>query len=356
MLPSDTTRLRRAPSPYRLLAIVWIFTGGLTIAPLAAQETEEPIYDELMRLVTHDGLTVGTLFQAVADPSVDGDDPASANVTVSTARLLLAGVLDGGFRYFLQTNFAASPSVLDARVGWVLDERFGVWAGRFKTPFNQELIDYAGSIDFVNRSRVVSQLGTDRQVGIQVASTFDIATLIVGGFTGPSNNPAGDDLVGVARVAVVPDIGEEHSLRAGLSAAVGRDGAIGGRALGAGFDGEATLFEIDARYERGQLLLAGEGVVASYQADTGVEGDGSGVYLTAGWRTTERTQILARWDRYTEPGADAADDNMLFGFNVWPTRASEIQVNWVAPLAGSAEPYKILINFQVGFGGPQTLF
>jgi hypothetical protein len=338
------------------MATAWMIAVGLGVSPLAAQNTDEPVYDELMRLVTQDALTVGTLFQAVADPSVDGDDPASANLSLASARLLMSGVLDGGFRYFLQTNFAASPSVLDARIGWVHDDRFGVWAGRFKTPFNQELLDYAGSIDMVNRSRVVSQLGTDRQLGVQVASRVDVATFTLGAFTGPSNTPSGDDLAGVARMALVPDIGDGHTLRAGVSAAVGRDGAIGGRALGAGYNGDGTLVEMDARYERGQLLLAGEGVVASYDAATGAEGNGSGIYLTAGWRTTPRTQILARWDRYTEPGADDADDNMVLGFNAWPTSASEIQVNWVAPLAGSAEPHKLLISFQVGFGGQQNLF
>jgi hypothetical protein len=186
---------------------------GMAILPgaVSGQETGEPIYDELVALVTQDALTIGTLFQAVVDPSIDSDDAQSANISVAAARLLMGGVLDNGFRYFLQTNFAASPSVLDARVGWVYDDQFGVWAGRFKTPFNQELLDYAGSIDFVNRSRVVSQLGTNRQYGVQIATRVGIATLQLGGFTGPNAAPSGEDLAGVARVAIVPDIGEGHT-------------------------------------------------------------------------------------------------------------------------------------------------
>jgi hypothetical protein len=229
---------------------------GMAILPGAGsgQETGEPIYDELMALVTQDALTIGTLFQAVVDPSIDSDDAQSANISVAAARLLMGGVLDNGFRYFLQTNFAASPSVLDARVGWVYDDQFGVWAGRFKTPFNQELIDYAGSIDLVNRSRVVSQLGTDRQYGVQIATRVGIATLQLGGFTGPNAAPSGEDLAGVARVAIVPDIGEGHTIRAGASAAISCDGAVGGRSLGAGYDGSASLFELDARYERDRRL------------------------------------------------------------------------------------------------------
>ena len=325
---------------------------------VAAQEREEPVYDALMEFVTQPAFNVGTLFSAVVDPSIDGDDPQSANVSLGSARLLLGGVIDNGFRYFLQTNFAATPSVLDARVGWVYDERFGVWAGRFKTPFNQELIDYAGIVDFINRSRVVSQIGTDRQYGVQVSTQVGIATVHLGGFTGPNATPTNDDLVGVGRVNIVPEMEEGQRLRAGASVAFGRDGAVGGSAIGPNYDGEATLFEVDVRYERGPLLLAGEGVYASYETGGG-DGSGGGWYATGGWRTSERTQVLLRWDRYTEPAptdTGEADDNLVFGFNAWPTSASEVQVNWVAPIAGSGAPHKLLINFQVGFGSPQSLF
>jgi hypothetical protein len=343
-------------TPPSVVAALVLVSAAVLARPGLGQERAEPIYDDLMALVTHDAFTVGTLFQAVVDPSIDSDDPQPANVSVAAARLLLSGALDNGFRYFLQTNFAASPTVLDARVGWVYDDRFGVWAGRFKTPFNQELIDYAGSIDFVNRARVVSQLGTDRQHGVLVAGQMGVTAVAVGGFTGPNASQAGDDLAGVARVAVTPDLGAGQSLRAGVSGAIGRDGAVGGRSLGAGYDGSASLLELDARYERGRLLVAFEGVLGSYRPDVGDDADGSGFYLTGGWRPTERTQLLARWDRFTDVAADESVDNFILGFNVWPTSASEIQVNWVAPVAGSASPHKLLVNFQVGFGGPQTLF
>jgi hypothetical protein len=349
-------------SPFRQLSLAstgLVLATVLITSPALAQEREEPVFDDLMDFVTQPGFEVGALFQAVVDPSVDGNDPQSASVSLGTARLLVGGIIDNGFRYFLQTDFAAAPSVLDARVGWVHDDRFGVWAGRFKTPFNQELLDYAGVIDFVNRSRVVSRLGPDRQYGVQVATRVGIATVHLGGFTGPNAQPTNEDLIGVARVSVVPELEDEQRLRAGVSAAFGRDGAVGGRAIGAGYDGEATLFQADIRYERGPLLLAGEGMYASYRTAGGTEGSGHGWYTTAGWRASERTQLLLRWDRYTEPatsGNEDADDNLVFGFNAWPTQASEIQVNYVAPIAGSAQPHKLVINFQVGFGGQQALF
>ena len=62
----------------------------------------------------------------------------------------------------------------------------------------------------------------------------------------------------------------------------------------------------------------------------------------------EKNQLLLRWDRYRPVGTD--DDNaLMLGFNTWPTSVSEIQVNWLLPIAGSSSPHKLLINFQIGF-------
>ena len=109
-------RTRVSFLPY-IVALVLLAVPGIG----ASQEREEPVYDELMAFVTQPAFNVGTLFSAVVDPSIDTDDPQSANISLGSARLLLGGVIDDGFRYFLQTNFDASPAVLDARVGWVYD-------------------------------------------------------------------------------------------------------------------------------------------------------------------------------------------------------------------------------------------
>jgi hypothetical protein len=63
----------------------------------------------------------------------------------------------------------------------------------------------------------------------------------------------------------------------------------------------------------------------------------------------ENHQVLVRWDRYRSVVAGVPDDALVLGYNVWPTSASEVQVNAIVPMRDSGEPYRIVVNFQIGF-------
>ena len=332
------------------MLIVIGFSVALVGGDLAGQSTSEPIMDRLRETITSEGLTLGMLLQAKLDPSIDRSDPDPRSVQVAAMRILLSGSLDGGFNYFLQTNFAAGPSILDARAGWTASDQLGVWAGRFKAPLSRELLTFAGSLDFVNRSRVVEALAPGRQMGVQLRGRVGSGALwSVGGFTGPDNRPANESVVGVARFEVTPQLdGGDARLWIAASAAVGRDGAVGGRVLGSAYEGDGTLFGLDARLEYGRLMLSGEAIVADFDPMGSPGVDAAGLYATAGWMTDERTQVVARWDRY-RPLGGVHDDILVLGFNAWPSSASQVRVNWLVPVAGSSSPHKFLVTLQIGF-------
>ena len=181
----------RRPATFAL----FLATALLSSAPLQGQTLDEPepILDAVRAAFTQEGLTLGMLLQTVLDPAIDNSDAAAASVQVAAMRVRLAGNLDGGFNYLIQTNFVGAPSILDARVGWDVSEQLGIWAGRFKTPFSRELLTYAGSIDLVNRSRVVDGLAPGRQMGVQLHGQAGPGTSwSIGGFTGPDNSPANE--------------------------------------------------------------------------------------------------------------------------------------------------------------------
>jgi hypothetical protein len=324
-------------------------TVAVPIQPLA-QEESEPRLAQVLKALSHEGLRIGMLLQVVGDPSIDENDHAPASVQIAAARLRLEGDLDGGFNYKLQTNFAQSASLLDALVGWSAGHAFGVRAGRFKAPLSREFLTYAGAIDFVNRSRAVSELALGRQLGVQLnGRPSSRIHWSLGGFTGSESPAGGDPLVGVGRLEVTPSLPEYPDSRVtfAASAAVGSDGAVGTHAQGKGFLGDAVLVEADIRFESGRLLFAGEYLAADWDGPGGNE-DAAGHYLTTGWMTGERTQLLARWDRYRPPSGEY-DDAILLGFNLWPTSASEIQVNWWVPVEDGTSPHKVLVNLQIGF-------
>lgn len=330
------------------LAVAGLALAGLAVAaPLAAQQEPEPILDQVRDVFGSEGLTLGFLLQAVLDPGIDGDDPARAQV--GNARLRLQGRLDGGFSYKLQTNHAATPTLLDAQLSWSPGPELMVSVGRFKTPFSRELLTYAGSIDFVNRSRVVSALAPNRQVGVQLGGRLtDVVSWSAGGFTGPRTSTSDQSLLGVVRLEGSGIEVGKGTLAVAAQFAGGREDAIGARALGPAFTGDGLIYGVDARYEAGPLLLAGEYIRGEWNPDFGVlDVEADGVYLTAGYMLAEARQVLMRWDRYEAPGQEP-DDVLVFGFNAWPTGATEIQVNWLVPLKESTELHKLLVNFQIG--------
>lgn len=331
-----------------LFVILTALSGVLPSALHAQSADQEPSLEALRELFQRPELTLGMLVQAVLDPGLDG---APAAAQVAAARLRLSGVLDGGFRYDLQTNFAASPSLLDARVGWSPNASFAVDAGRFKTPFSREFLTYAGSIDFVDRARVVSALAPNRQVGVRLSGRLDeYVTWAAGGFTGSSNSVPGEPLLGVFRLeGSGMEAGEDALLSLGGQVAFGRDGAIGRGVGGNTFRGDGLLVGLDGRFTSGALLLAGEYIRGDWEPSFGGDGDADGLYLTAGWHLEDDHQVLVRWDRYRSVTAAEADDAIVLGYNVWPTGASEIQVNGVFPLRDSALPYRLVVNFQLGF-------
>lgn len=325
-----------------------LLVSSPTIAAAQVRDEPEPVLDQLRETFSQPGLTLGMLLQTVIDPGLD--DATTASAQVAAARLRLFGELDGGFHYMFQTNFAASPSLLDARVGWTHSDALTVYAGRFKTPFSRELLTFAGSIDFVNRSRVVSALAPNRQVGVQVGGSLDERVgWSAGGFTGANNTTANESLAGVFRLEGRGIAIGDGTLAAAGHVGVGRDGAIGTRALGGAFVGDGVLLGADARYEAGQLLLAAEVIRADWDPVGPVDVDADGLYLTAGWMVRENHQGLVRWDRYRAPGTVLDDDVVVLGYNTWPTTATEIQVNWILPLRDSGEPYRLLVNLQMGF-------
>lgn len=315
-----------------------------TPAVVRAQD-DEPRLAELRAAVQHPWLTLGALFVTTVDAGLEG---APQSATVRAARLRLGGTLDGGWSYFLQTNFASGASLLDARIGFAPTDGVTLYAGRFKTPYSREFIAYLGDLDLITRARVIDALVPNRQVGVQAtARIVDQLIFSWGGFTGGENAPRNESLVTVARLeAAGLDVAGGVLSLAGQAAA-GRDAAIAGRAFPVTYQGDGLLFGADARFERGALLLSGEYHHADWDPVGAPDADAEGWFAQAGWTLLEDHQVLARWDRYRAPGASASD-YVVAGYNFWPQSFAQLQLNWWAPLDG-AEPHRLLGSLELRF-------
>lgn len=313
--------------------------SGLLGGPLAAQE---PLWDELQRRVKSEPISLGALFQFVADGQTDRSFPGTNGFSVANFRFSLSGRLDGGFDYFLQSNFG---SLLDARIGITVHPSVTIDAGRFKTPYSREFLTGAGSIDFVNRSQSVTALAPNRALGVAVRGPIDDALhYSVGLFNGGggTGGNARGEMLGVARLSWRSD---------GLEVAVNAARQGDRRPLGGGDTPSIAtvraLVGADARLTRGDWLFAAEVDVGEGQI--GTPEDPWGGFLTVGFMTDEKSQLLVRLDHF-ETGALGDERTLLIpGWNLWPTAATELQVNAVLPLEGFNGDPQLLINLQLAF-------
>ncbi|UCF18436.1 MAG: hypothetical protein JSU87_10845 [Gemmatimonadota bacterium] len=332
-----------------------------TANPLGAQQEEqnEPLYDELVRTFKKKSLSIGALFQTVGVFEWERSLPGGNGFSIANMRLLLYGELDSGFGYFFQTNFARSPTVLDAKMYYKISPALIIDAGLFKAPFSREFLTPASSIDFVDRSRVATLLVPGRQLGVQARGEFAGGEFAysAGAFNGnrfiEANINDNNDFLIVGRLSYLPrqfqGAGDADRLEVAVNAGFSKDADVVQVGFPNGFAGDRALVGGDVRFTRKNLLLAGEIIAVSLDADDGAEVDPYGWHLTAGYMVGRKAQALVRWDKFDADTGGSNPDQLVLGVNVWPTQPTEIQVNYVIPTSGGVDAQLLLLNFQVGF-------
>ncbi len=333
-------------------ALAWV-----AWAPLPAQESE-PAYQGLLGAVKRPYLSLGALVQVAGDFQIERSRPGHNGFTVQNFRVSLGGELDRRFGYFLQTNFAASPSILDARLHVKPGDRMRLDAGQFKVPFSGELLTGAGDLDFVNRAQATTALAPGRQIGLQGGMDLgDRIGLKAGIFNG---NPAGANandnnaLLFALRLEarpVGPQRGDRSSrLSVGGSVAYSRDSAATLPGLLTGFEGDRTLLGADARYTAGGWLLGGEVIVARLDPRAGGVRRPWGHHVSLGYWLGPNVQALLRWERFDPDGLGATRDLLIGGLNLLPNSFTEIRVNYLVQTQDAGlKHHDLLVTLQFGF-------
>lgn len=330
---------------------------SLAVSPAAFAQDDEPEFARLVAQFQRPYLSIGTLLQTVADFQLERSLTGNNGFSVDNFRLKLSGEVDKGFGYVLQANFASSPAVLDAFLTYRASSLVLLQAGQSKAPFSGEFLTPASTIDFVNRSQVVTALAPGRQIGAQLQIARPDASLGIrlgvsnGNGTAPNGNDSGH-LLYVARIFAAPDLGDgDRRLTLGVNVGRSEDqGAAFGSGFRTSFTGTRTLFGADLRMTAGRQLLAGEIIVANLDPTPGPAVDPWGWHLTAGRMFTDRVQGLVRWDAFDADDLTGRRDLIVLGVNVWPTQVTEFQFNYLVDLdAADFDNHQLLINMQFGF-------
>ncbi len=341
----------------RRLAIAAACLAAVTL-PSQAQEAE-PKFDALVSTFQKDYFRLGALLQIVGDVQGERTDGALNGFSVANAWLRIGGSLDGGFGYLFQSNMVGTPAIVDAMISYTASPAAIIQAGRFNVPFSRELMIYAGSIDFVNRSAVVTALSPNRDVGVSLNGRPGGGALEyqIGAFNGNRTSGGGNDnnaLLYTGRLAIRPDIATAESpsdqFEFAVNVARSEDSTARIAGLVPAFDGTRTLLGADMRLQRGPWMVSAELIAATLVFTGGPERNPMGWHATAGYMLTPKAQGLLRWDVLETDGLATDVNRLVAGYNLWPTKATELQVNYLVPVdGGGSKQHQLLVNLQVSF-------
>jgi len=334
---------------YILVLIIFF----LSINAKSFGQTEEPIYDEFIKNFKKDYFTIEMLFQAVADFQPERTIIGNNSFYLSNARLRLFGNLDDNFSYFFQGSFIVSPLLLDAAISYKFSDLFKLTAGQFKTPFSKEFLTYAANIDFVNRAQATALLSPRRDLGFQVSGHLisDLIEYRTGIFNGNGPNKFFNDnnsFLYVGRIAVKPRA-NNNNYEIGFNAGYNENSNSG--ILGKDFSGKQTFIGGDVRAEIDKFLFSSEIVMNKLDGlidSVATKEDPYGYYITIGYKPFSKHQFLLRYDNLSADGIISDSKFYIIGYNFWPTRVAEIQINYIINSDNSEFKYHwYLINFQI---------
>ena len=341
----------------KIIFLATLCFAQVTIINLFAQD--EPLFEKLKKDFNKEYLTIGALIQVVADFQNERNYAGNNGFNISNLRWRIYGKLDKNFGYFLQANFINSPAMLDAFITYQFSPFFQLKTGLFKAPFSKEYLTSASNIDFVNRSQVVSTLNTGRQIGLQLNGWLSNEQIYyaVGAFNGNNfriNSNDNDEFLYAARLAFSPKLSSaansQSQLEIGINVATSNDNQASIPGIYSSFRGKRNLIGADIRWTSNKLLFASEAIFSTLDRTNANEIKPQGFHITGGLMTTSNSQLLLRFDKFQIDNSVDSSDLLILGYNLWPSKVSEFQANYIIDLDQSDFKYhQLLLNLQINF-------
>ena len=329
-------------------------TAGQTFAQ--NNTTVENQQQNLQEHLKNDYFSFGMLLQGQADfqpERVSGNNGFSA----SKARFKMSGEFDSKFGYKLQASMLDAPSVVDANIYYKPVSQVSVKAGLFKSPFTHEYLTGAGSVLFAGRSTVVNQLGTKRQLGVQLdtytsGKTFRFTGGIFNGnhFSGNTNDDSHFQYIGRVESYLGND---DNQIKIGANIAYEEKDVPGTGNLTNTYVGDQTLLGAYVSTTQNKLLLDGEFIYGWRNNNNYLDSNPYGYYLTAGYDITGDSRFLVRWDTFeadnVNPTLAQDTEQVLLGFNHKPNSFTKLKLTYAIPTNSDIKYSHFFAILQVGF-------
>lgn len=321
-----------------------------------SQADEEPLYEEFKNVFSKQYLKLGLLVQFGGNFQYEPND-FSNGFKLNNFRLKLSGKFDKGIGYAVQTSFTRSPAILDARIYYELSKAFSLDAGLYKSPFSREFLISSSNIDFVNRAQLTN-LAPNRQIGIMARGLIPNTALnySAGVFNGnrfTTNGNDNNDLLYMGRLSFNPDItngsDKSNKLELAFNIAQSKDQNVSISGIDANYNGKRLLAGADMRLEHSNWLITAEAVYGQFEPSGSEKFEPFGYQATLGYIICENFQGLLRWDSFKLDNGFNADELVVLGVNIWPTKISKFQLNYVVPVNSIPKYHQLLVNAQISF-------
>ena len=330
------------------------------------EEDKKSLYEQLTERFKKKYLSIGALIQTRADFQPERTLTGNNGFEISRLRFRLYGELDKGHGYSIQANFLDSPAILDAKIYSRFSTALTLDVGLFKSPFSREFLTSATNLDFIKRAQVVDALAPSRQIGIHARGWLkeNVLSYAAGIFNGNDfgeNENDNDNFLYVGRLVfsgkpiihITSTTREEESGKTeyGINVAYSNDDDVTiGKRLIQNFEGTRFLVGADFRSIRDRVVLSAEAIYAWLNPSVDPTTNPFGWHATIGYKLTQDSQILFRWDGLEPDGLQSDSHLLIIGYNRWPTKVTQLQINYIITTEDSSiEHNQILVQFQLGF-------
>lgn len=324
--------------------------GLLLIQPVQGQSISS---EELEETLKTERLQVGLLLQSVANFSFDGDDGflGGRAFDLGATRMDFRGQLESNFTYRLQLEYRSSPAVIDAQVGYVFSDQFRIVTGLFKPFLSRDLDPGPGNTDFISRARQVGAMMNTREIGVTALGESGAFYYRLGVYNGTGRSRTNDGrFLYTARLGYTAEQ-ENGSWDFGGNFALDQSEGFNVGNTGIASAGDRLLYGAFVEYDSDTFFGTAEFLETTFEeAGLGEDETITGFYATVGNKITDRSELLVRWDRLAFDLQDDASNRVILGWNHYPARYIQFQVNLLADIVDDGDDrYGAAFNFQFQF-------
>ena len=337
----------------RQLTLSSVFCIIVCSLPICAQENTS-LDDQLRAYLQKDYFTLNVLLQSEVRYSFRDDDfQGGRTFNVANARISLGGKLHGGFFYRVLINASPEPALLDAFVGYRLDDAFSLSIGAMKPRQTLDYIPDPGSHNFVDRTTMTDLLVGSREIGLSATGDLGGFYYYAGIFNGNRlNSNKNNKFYGIGRVQYTVKELFPGYIQIAISGSRGNTGGTVSGSSGPLLRGQREIVGSDIELKWKRLYLAAEYLQGKLETVDLPNTNEliSGYYLTGGLRLSNKVMTFGRWQSWTYKELGSTENKLTLGTNISFTEIVGLVVNLDAYMSDLGDTqYGASCIFQIQF-------